>query len=53
MLNLAPARQDMAVLDIRMAQAKLRRLDDLQGRDQGIAYTGLLGKNRGRCPEHR
>ncbi len=52
MLNLAPARQDMAVLDIGMAQVKPRRHDDLQGRDRGIAYAALLGKKRGRCPEH-
>ena len=52
MLNPAPACQDMAVLDIGMAQVKPRRLDDLQGRDRGIADAALLGKKRGRCPEH-
>ena len=51
MLNLALARQEMAVLDVGMAQVS--RLDDLQGRDRGIAYTALLGKKRGRCAEHR
>ena len=52
MLNLALACQDMAVLDIGMAQLKPRRLDDLQGCDRGIAHAALLGKKRGRCPEH-
>ena len=52
MLNLAPACQDMAVLDIGMAQVKPRRLEDLQGGDRGIAHAALLGKKRGRCPEH-
>ena len=51
-LNLAPARQDMAVLNIGMAQVKPRCLEDLQGGDRGIAHAALLGKKRGRCPEH-
>ena len=51
MPNLAPAYQDMAVLDIGMAQVKLRCLDDLQGRNQGIAHAALLGKKRDRCPD--
>ena len=53
MLNLAPARQDMAILDIGVAQVKPRCLDHLQGRDRGIAHGALLGKKRGRCPDHR
>ena len=53
MPNSAPARQDMAVLDIGMAQVKPRRLDDLQSRDRGIAHAALLGKKRGRFPEDR
>ena len=41
----------MAVLDIGMAQVKPRRLDDLQGRERGIAHAALLGKKRDRCPD--
>ena len=52
MLNPAPACQDMAVLDIGMAQVKPRRFDDLQGCGRGIASAASLGKKRGRCPEH-
>ena len=50
MLNLAPACQDTVVLDIGMAQVKPRCLDNLLGRDRGIAHAALLGKKRGRCP---
>ena len=53
MLNLAPACQDVAVIDIAMAQVKPRRLDDLQDRDRGIAHAAMLVENRGRCPERR
>ena len=53
MLNLAPARQDMAFLDIGKAQVKPRHLEDLQGRDRGIANAALLGKKRGRRQEQR
>ena len=53
MLNLAPARQNMSVLDIGMAQVKSCSFDDLQGRDRCIAHAALLCEKRGRRPEHR
>ena len=53
MLKLAPARQDLAVLDSGMSQVKPRRLDDLQGRYRGIVHSALLGKKCCRCLEHR